>query len=94
MEPPLGAAIAAPTRAAEATSASQPSATAPSATAQNALAPEQHRQRRFEASHHIETILGELGTIAEAANLMHLHYFIELTRQEAKNQTQRDRPDR
>lgn len=54
----------------------------------------QHRQLQYETSRYIETILGELKTIAHAASLKHLRYFLELTRQEAHDQTQRCRQDR
>lgn len=54
----------------------------------------QHRQLQYETSRYIETVLGELKTIAHAASLKHLRYFLELTRQEAHDQTQRCRLDR
>jgi hypothetical protein len=49
----------------------------------------QHRQLQYEVSRYIELLLGELGTMARAADLKHLHYFLELTRQEAADQTKR-----
>lgn len=54
----------------------------------------QHRQLQFEVSRYIELLLGELATMAKAAELRHLLYFIELTRQEASDQTNRCRIDR
>lgn len=53
----------------------------------------QHRQLQFEVSRYIELLLGELATMAKAAELRHLLYFIELTRQEAGDQTNRCRID-
>jgi|GEM_PF-3837718 len=54
----------------------------------------QHRQLQFEVSRYIELLLGELATMARAAELKHLLHFIELTRQEAGDQTRRCRIDR
>lgn len=54
----------------------------------------QHRRLQYEVSRYIETILGELRTIADAASLKHLQYFLELSRQEAHDQTQRCRKNR
>jgi hypothetical protein len=54
----------------------------------------QHRQLQFEVSRYIELLLGELSTMAKAAELRHLLHFIELTRQEASDQTRRCRIDR
>jgi hypothetical protein len=53
----------------------------------------QQRQLQFEVAHYIELLLVELGTMARAADLRHLVYFLELTRQEASHQTERCRPD-
>jgi hypothetical protein len=53
-----------------------------------------HRQLQFEVSRYIELLLGELSTMARAAELRHLLHFIELTRQEAGDQTRRCRIDR
>lgn len=52
-----------------------------------------HRQLQFEVSRYIELLLGELATMARAAELKHLLHFIELTRQEAGDQTRRCRID-
>ncbi|MDR6871911.1 hypothetical protein J2Y55_002924 [Bosea sp. BE125] len=52
----------------------------------------QRRQLQFEVSHYIELLLIELGTMARAADLRHLAYFLELTHQEARDQTERCRP--
>jgi hypothetical protein len=54
----------------------------------------QHRQLQLEVSRYIELLLGELSTMAKAAELRHLLHFIELTRQEAGDQTRRCRIDR
>jgi hypothetical protein len=54
----------------------------------------QHHRLQYEVSRYIETILGELRTIAHAASLQHLQYFLELSRQEAHDQTQRCRKNR
>lgn len=53
----------------------------------------QHRQLQYEVSRYIELLLGELATMAKAAELGHLLHFIELTRQEAGDQTRRCRID-
>jgi hypothetical protein len=52
----------------------------------------QHRQLQFEVAHYIECLVFELGVMARAAELRHLLYFLEMTRQEAANQTRRFRP--
>lgn len=49
----------------------------------------QHRQLQYEVSRYIELLLGELATMARAAELKHLLHFIELTRQEAGDQSRR-----
>jgi len=49
----------------------------------------QHRQLQYEVSRYIELLLGELGTMAHAADLKHLKHFLEMTRQEAIDQTKR-----
>lgn len=54
----------------------------------------QHHRQQFEVARHIEHMLGQLGTMARAAELRHLVYFLDLTRQEASAQTQRSRPGR
>ncbi len=56
--------------------------------------PAQHHRQQFEVARHIEQMLDELGAMARAAELRHLVYFLDLTRQEASAQTQRSRPDR
>jgi hypothetical protein len=54
----------------------------------------QHRQLQYEVSRYIELLLAELGTMARAADLKHLLHFIEMTRQEAVDQTKRCDIDR
>lgn len=54
----------------------------------------QHRQLQFEVAHYIELLLGELGVMARAADLKHLLYFLEMTRQEAGDQARRCQPER
>lgn len=54
----------------------------------------QHRQLQYEVSRYIEMLLGELGTMARAADLKHLLHFLEMTRQEAADQTKRCDIDR
>ena len=49
----------------------------------------QHRQLQYEVSRYIELLLGELGSMARAADLKHLLHFLEMTRQEAADQTKR-----
>lgn len=49
----------------------------------------QHRQLQYEVSRYIELLLGELGTMARAADLKHLVHFLEMTKQEAADQTKR-----
>lgn len=71
--------------------ASSPMAAAPAGAINGCVA--QQRQLQFEVSHYIELLLIELGTMARAADLRHLVYFLELTRQEASHQTERCRPD-
>lgn len=71
--------------------ASSSKATAPAGAINGCVA--QHRQLQFEVSRYIELLLIELGTMARAADLRHLVYFLELTRQEASDQTERCRPD-
>lgn len=44
---------------------------------------------RFEAANYIETLLAELGAIARAAELQHLFYLLDMARQEANVQAQR-----
>ncbi len=53
----------------------------------------QLRQLQFEVSRYIELLLGELAIMAKAAELKHLLHFIELTRQEAGDQTKRCKSD-
>ncbi|POR47827.1 hypothetical protein [Bosea psychrotolerans] len=53
----------------------------------------EQRQLQFEVAHYIELPLIELGTMARAADLRHLVYFLELTRLEASDHTERCRPD-
>ena len=72
--------------------ASSPTAAAPAGAIDGSAA--KRRQLQFEVSHYIELLLIELGTMARAADLRHLVYFLELTRLEASDQTERCRPDR
>ncbi|WP_181833311.1 hypothetical protein [Bosea caraganae] len=44
---------------------------------------------RSEAAGHIEQLLGELGSMARAAELRHLFYLLDMARQEAGTQAQR-----
>ncbi len=62
------------------------------AIADTALA--QHRRLQFEVARYIEQLLGELETMARAAELPHLFYFLGMTRQEASAQTERSRTAR
>lgn len=49
---------------------------------------------RFEAANYIEALLGELGAIARAAELRHLFYLLDMARQEAGVQAQRQQHER
>jgi hypothetical protein len=51
------------------------------ATAQDCIA--QHRQLQLEVARYIEMLLGELATMARAADLKPLMQFLEATRSEA-----------
>jgi hypothetical protein len=72
--------------------ASSPMAAAPVGAIDGCVA--QQRQLQFEVAHYIELLLIELGTMARAADLRHLVYFLDLTRLAASDQPERCRPDR
>lgn len=52
----------------------------------------QHRQLQYEVSRYIELLLGELLTMARAADLERLQRSLEATRQDAGEQTRATKP--